>query len=76
MWGTLRILTFESDEWDIGMVEHENKAGFVPNHNSVLLAVENKETEHLMWVHSERLALAFALFRTSSGSQIRIIKNL
>ncbi|XP_022727121.1 putative pentatricopeptide repeat-containing protein At5g13230, mitochondrial isoform X2 [Durio zibethinus] len=52
------------------------KAGFVPNHNAVLLDIENKEKERLLWVHSERLALAFALFRTSSGSQIRIIKNL
>ncbi|XVE92677.1 hypothetical protein REPUB_Repub01dG0120300 [Reevesia pubescens] len=52
------------------------RAGFVPNCNAVLLDVENKEKERLLWVHSERLALAFALFRTSSGSQIRIIKNL
>ncbi|XWS54062.1 hypothetical protein CRYUN_Cryun10bG0056700 [Craigia yunnanensis] len=52
------------------------KAGFVPNSNAVLLDVENKEKERLLWVHSERLALAFALLRTSSGSQIRIIKNL
>ncbi|XVE88505.1 hypothetical protein DITRI_Ditri19aG0074500 [Diplodiscus trichospermus] len=52
------------------------KAGFVPNYSAVLLDVENEEKERLLWVHSERLALAFALFRTPSGSQIRIIKNL
>ncbi|KAB1999418.1 hypothetical protein ES319_D12G161000v1 [Gossypium barbadense] len=52
------------------------RAGFVPDCNAVLLDVDTKEKEHLLWVHSERLALAFALFRTSSGSQIRIIKNL
>ncbi|XVF59515.1 hypothetical protein PTKIN_Ptkin07bG0282100 [Pterospermum kingtungense] len=52
------------------------KDGFVPNCNAVLLDVENKEKERLLWLHSERLALAFAIFRTSAGSQIRIIKNL
>ncbi|KAK8657317.1 hypothetical protein V6N13_035563 [Hibiscus sabdariffa] len=52
------------------------RAGYVPNCNAVLLDVEHKEKERLLWVHSERLALAFALFRTSPGSQIRIIKNL
>lgn len=52
------------------------KEGFVPNCNAVLLNVENKDGERLLWTHSERLALAFALFRTSAGSQIRIIKNL
>ncbi|MBA0743851.1 hypothetical protein Gogos_006505 [Gossypium gossypioides] len=52
------------------------RAGFVPDCNAVLLDVDTKEKERLLWVHSERLALAFALFRTSSGSQIRIIKNL
>lgn len=30
----------------------------------------------LLWLHSERLALAFALIRTPPGSPIRIIKNL
>ncbi|GMI99714.1 hypothetical protein like AT5G13230 [Hibiscus trionum] len=52
------------------------RAGFVPNCNAVLLDVEHKEKERLLWVHSERLALAFALFRTTPGSQIRIMKNL
>ncbi|KAE8716191.1 putative pentatricopeptide repeat-containing protein [Hibiscus syriacus] len=52
------------------------RAGFVPNRNAVLLDVEHKEKERLLWVHSERLALAYALFRTSPGRQIRIIKNL
>ncbi|KAL4383416.1 hypothetical protein GQ457_15G003160 [Hibiscus cannabinus] len=52
------------------------RSGYVPNCNAVLLDVEHKEKERLLWVHSERLALAFALFRTTPGSQIRIIKNL
>ncbi|XP_061994066.1 putative pentatricopeptide repeat-containing protein At5g13230, mitochondrial [Rosa rugosa] len=52
------------------------KAGHVPNCNVVMLDVEDDEKERLLWVHSERLALALALVRTPSGSPIRIIKNL
>ncbi|GMI81639.1 mitochondrial RNA editing factor 29 [Hibiscus trionum] len=37
---------------------------------------ESQGGQVLLWVHSERLALAFALFRTTPGSQIRIMKNL
>ncbi|XVE66114.1 hypothetical protein DITRI_Ditri08aG0054800 [Diplodiscus trichospermus] len=67
----------QGDEWDIGMLNMRTRqAGFVPNYSAVLLDVENEEKERLLWVHSGRLALAFALFRTPSGSQIRIIKNL
>ncbi|VFQ60906.1 unnamed protein product [Cuscuta campestris] len=50
--------------------------GYVPNLSSVLLAVEDDEKELLLWLHSERLALAYALIRTPPGSPIRIIKNL
>ncbi|CAL8993588.1 unnamed protein product [Prunus brigantina] len=52
------------------------KAGHVPNYSAVLLDVEDDEKERFLWVHSERLALAFGLIRTSPGSPIRIIKNL
>lgn len=63
-----------------GMLEWLNmktwKAGYVPNRDAVLLQVEDDEKERLLWLHSERLALAFGLIRTPSGSPIRIIKNL
>ncbi|KAB2599118.1 pentatricopeptide repeat-containing protein [Pyrus ussuriensis x Pyrus communis] len=52
------------------------KAGHVPNCNAILLDVAEDEKERLLWVHSERLALAFGLIRAPSGSPIRIIKNL
>ncbi|XP_050371864.1 putative pentatricopeptide repeat-containing protein At5g13230, mitochondrial [Argentina anserina] len=52
------------------------KAGHVPNCNVVMLDVHDDEKVRLLWVHSERLALAFALVRTPAGSLIRIIKNL
>ncbi|KAJ7982688.1 putative Pentatricopeptide repeat-containing protein [Quillaja saponaria] len=52
------------------------KAGYVPNHNAVLLDVEDEEKDRLLWVHSERLALAFGLIKTPTMLPIRIIKNL
>ncbi|KAK7273281.1 hypothetical protein RIF29_14330 [Crotalaria pallida] len=51
-------------------------AGYVPDRNVVLLDVEDDEKERLLWVHSERLALAFGLIRTPPACSIRIIKNL
>ncbi|KAK4716164.1 hypothetical protein R3W88_014502 [Solanum pinnatisectum] len=50
--------------------------GYVPNSDVVLLDVDDDEKIRLLWLHSERLALAFALLRTPPGSPIRIIKNL
>lgn len=63
-----------------GMLDSLNmkirKAGYVPNRNAVLLDVDDDEKERLLWVHSERLALAYGLIKTPSGRPIRIIKNL
>ncbi|KAA8540030.1 hypothetical protein F0562_026722 [Nyssa sinensis] len=63
-----------------GMLEWLNlrskKAGYVPNCNVILLDVEDEEKARLLWLHSERLALAFGLVRTPSRSPIRIMKNL
>lgn len=50
--------------------------GYIPNCDAILLQVEDEEKERLLWLHSERLALAFALLRMPSGVPIRIIKNL
>ena len=52
------------------------KTGYIPNYSAVLLDVEDEEKERLLWVHSERLALAFGIIWTPSGSPIRIMKNL
>ncbi|XP_008791057.2 putative pentatricopeptide repeat-containing protein At5g13230, mitochondrial [Phoenix dactylifera] len=52
------------------------KAGYVPDSNVVLHDIAMDQKERLVWVHSERLALAYALIRVPSGSPIRIIKNL
>lgn len=53
-----------------------DKEGYIANCNVVLLDVEDEEKQRLVWSHSERLALAFALVRTPSGSPLRILKNL
>ncbi|KAE9607634.1 hypothetical protein Lal_00026980 [Lupinus albus] len=62
------------------MLEWLNKktgdAGYVPDCNAILLDVEDDEKKRLLWVHSERLALAFGLIRTPPTRSIRIIKNL
>lgn len=62
------------------MLEWLNKktrdAGYVPNCNAVLLDVEDEEKQRHLWVHSERLALAFGLIRIPTACSIRIIKNL
>ncbi|KAK2970600.1 hypothetical protein RJ640_011789 [Escallonia rubra] len=63
-----------------GMLEWLNmrikKAGYVPDCNAILLNVEDDEKPRLLWVHSERLALAFGLIRAPPASPIRIMKNL
>lgn len=63
-----------------GMLEWLNmktkSAGYIPNCSVILLNVEDDEKARLLWVHSERLALAFGLTRILSGSPIRIMKNL
>ncbi|KAH6771131.1 Tetratricopeptide repeat superfamily protein [Perilla frutescens var. hirtella] len=52
------------------------RVGYVPNHDAILLNVEEDEKSRMLWLHSERIALAYALLRTPPGSPIRIIKNL
>ncbi|XP_020581941.1 putative pentatricopeptide repeat-containing protein At5g13230, mitochondrial [Phalaenopsis equestris] len=52
------------------------KAGYVPDFNVVLHDVGDELKKRLVWLHSERLALAFGLVSLQQGSSIRIIKNL
>lgn len=63
-----------------GMLEWLNmkarREGFIPNCDAILHQVENGEKERMLWLHSERLALAFALVRMPKVGPIRIIKNL
>ncbi|KAL4382704.1 hypothetical protein S245_014410 [Arachis hypogaea] len=64
---------YEMLEW---LKKKTREAGYIPDCNAVLLDVEDAEKERLLWVHSERLALAYGLLRIPPASSVRIIKNL
>ncbi|KAK9273492.1 hypothetical protein L1049_018302 [Liquidambar formosana] len=50
--------------------------GHVSGIADVLLDIQEEEKEHSLYLHSEKLAVAFGLISTSPGSLIRIVKNL
>ncbi|KAL2936429.1 hypothetical protein RDABS01_011843 [Bienertia sinuspersici] len=52
------------------------EAGYQPETLTSLHDVEEEEKELLVNVHSEKLAIAFALIATDPGTEIRIFKNL
>ncbi|XP_077220250.1 pentatricopeptide repeat-containing protein At3g12770-like isoform X2 [Tasmannia lanceolata] len=52
------------------------EAGYIPDTSSVFYDVEEDVKEKMLWHHSERLAIAFALLNLPSGMTIRITKNL
>ncbi|KAF7810860.1 pentatricopeptide repeat-containing protein [Senna tora] len=59
------------------MVNKLRKEGYVPKVSEVLLEVDDEEKAIQLLHHSEKLALAFGLIKTSPGSDIiRIVKNL
>eukprot|EP01018_Ginkgo_biloba_P019471 Gb_05259 [translate_table: standard] len=51
-------------------------AGYVPDTNFVLHDVEEEQKEHILYHHSEKLAIAFGLINTYHGTPIRVVKNL
>ncbi|KAE8686825.1 Pentatricopeptide repeat-containing protein [Hibiscus syriacus] len=50
--------------------------GYVPDTNFVLQDLEGEQRDDSLWYHSEKLAIVFGLMSLSSGSAIRIRKNL
>ncbi|XP_010908711.2 pentatricopeptide repeat-containing protein At3g26782, mitochondrial [Elaeis guineensis] len=52
------------------------EAGYVPDTGSVLHDVEQEEKESVLRVHSEKLAVAFAIMNTAPGTTVQVIKNL
>jgi len=52
------------------------EAGYMTSMNAVLYDVEEEQKEHIICHHSEKLAIAFGLIKTSHGTPIRIVKNL
>lgn len=58
------------------MIDQLKFAGYVPNTAEARLDAEEDEKESSVSHHSEKLAIAFGLLRTSPGATIRISKNL
>eukprot|EP01018_Ginkgo_biloba_P011245 Gb_34297 [translate_table: standard] len=58
------------------LLEQMKAAGYVPDTDFVLHDVEEEVKEHLLFSHSEKLAIAFGLMNTNPGVLIRITKNL
>jgi pentatricopeptide repeat protein len=52
------------------------QVGYVPDMNFILHDVEQEQKQHSLGYHSEKLAIAFGLISTPSGTSIRIMKNL
>ncbi|CAH9055492.1 unnamed protein product [Cuscuta epithymum] len=52
------------------------EAGYVPVTGGALHDVEEEDKENHLVVHSEKLAIAFAMMNTDPGTTIRITKNL
>jgi pentatricopeptide repeat protein len=52
------------------------EAGYMPNLKFVSNDVDEEQKEDIVFHHSEKLAIAFALISTTPGTPIRIVKNL
>lgn len=50
--------------------------GYLPNTKAVVYDVEEEEKQQSLFVHSEKIAIAFGLVSTPPGTDIRIVKNL
>ncbi|XP_057471388.1 pentatricopeptide repeat-containing protein At4g21065-like isoform X2 [Actinidia eriantha] len=50
--------------------------GYVPRTSNVLVDIEDEEKETALAYHSEKIAIAFMLINTPSGTPIRVVKNL
>lgn len=50
--------------------------GYVPHTSNVLADIEEEEKANALFYHSEKIAIAFMLINTPSGTPIRVVKNL
>ncbi|KAL9172511.1 hypothetical protein ABFS82_03G053000 [Erythranthe guttata] len=56
--------------------DEAKKAGYVADTRYVLHDIDEEAKERALMYHSERLAIAYGLIRTTPGTTLRIIKNL
>ncbi|KAJ8752649.1 hypothetical protein K2173_005538 [Erythroxylum novogranatense] len=59
-----------------GLMKRTKLEGFVPATDLVMMDVSEEEKEENLYHHSEKLALAYGILKTSPGTEIRISKNL
>ena len=59
-----------------GLIQRAKLEGFTPLTDLVLMDVSEEEKEENLMFHSEKLAMAYAVLKTSPGTKIRISKNL
>lgn len=59
-----------------GLIQQTRMQGFLPATDLVLMDVTEEEKEGNLYHHSEKLALAYGILKTSPGTEIRISKNL
>ena len=62
---------------DLHQMEWQLKfEGYSLNTSQVLLDVVEEEKRQRLIIHSQKLAIAFALIHTSQGSPVRIVRNI
>ncbi|KAI5569623.1 hypothetical protein BDE02_12G088800 [Populus trichocarpa] len=59
-----------------GLIQRTKLAGYVPTTDLVTMDVSEEEKEGNLYHHSEKLALAYGILKTTSGAEVRISKNL
>lgn len=60
----------------VSLIQRTKLEGFFPATELVMMDVSEEEKEANLYHHSEKLALAYGIFKTSPGTEIRISKNL
>ncbi|CAN0926571.1 Putative pentatricopeptide repeat-containing protein At3g23330 [Linum grandiflorum] len=58
------------------LLEKMEQAGYVPDTSEVSYDVDDEQKKSLLYGHSERLAIAFAIISTPAGTPIRVTKNI
>ncbi|KAF8391692.1 hypothetical protein HHK36_024001 [Tetracentron sinense] len=58
------------------LLQQMKSRGYVPDTSVVLLDMDEDKKEHVLYRHSEKLALVFGLMNTPPRTPIRIMKNL
>ncbi|KAJ8772578.1 hypothetical protein K2173_027755 [Erythroxylum novogranatense] len=58
------------------LIMEMKRSGYIPHTDYVLQDVDEQDKEQILCGHSEKLAVVLGILNTSSGSSLRVIKNL